>query len=142
MIHGDYHANNVMIKDDEMILIDLGDVSYGHPIFDLSGMYVSHVLVGNYQPDFIKAGMGIDYQTCLRLWDSVCHTYFKNKSKENRSRKEQLIRQFACMKILLMYVLAPGIEKALTWKPLEDAKEKLFSNIDNLIEELKKDDLV
>lgn len=142
MIHGDYHANNVMMKDNEMILIDLGDISYGHPIFDLAGMYVSHVLVGSYQPDFIKAGMGIDYQTCLKLWNSVLQEYFKNETAENLSQKEQLIRQFAYMKLSLMYVLAPGIENALTWKALEDARKELFYNIDYIIEELKKDNLV
>ena len=34
LIHGDYHANNILVADDELIMIDMGDVSVGHPIFD------------------------------------------------------------------------------------------------------------
>ena len=34
LIHGDYHANNIMIVDGQLLLIDMGDLSFGHPIFD------------------------------------------------------------------------------------------------------------
>lgn len=141
MVHGDFHANNIMFRNNEMILIDLGDISEGHPIFDLAGMYVSHVLVGSYRPDFIQKGMGIDYDTCLELWNIVLHHYFSEET-ENLEQKEQLIRQFAFMKICLMYVLAPGVENELDWTPLEDARRELFPNIEELITKLKKDDFV
>jgi uncharacterized protein (TIGR02172 family) len=40
-IHGDLHPNNIMIMPEsgEYELIDMGDVSYGNPIFDLAIIY-------------------------------------------------------------------------------------------------------
>ena len=141
MLHGDYHANNVMYREDELMLIDLGDVSRGHPIFDLAGMYVSHILVGSYQPAFIKAGMGIDTDVCRRLWDRFLRLYFPDETEIGLKRKEDLIRRFAHLKLAIMYAIAPGLENYLTWKPLEDARAVLFPGLEALKADLEKDDL-
>ena len=141
MLHGDYHANNLMFQGDELMLIDLGDVSRGHPIFDLAGMYVSHILVGSYQPAFIKAGMGIDIEVCRRLWDRVLRLYFPGEPESGLKRKEDLIRRFAHLKLAVMYAIAPGLENYLTWKPLEDARTIIFPGLDELKADLEKDDL-
>lgn len=37
-LHGDYNAKNVMMKDDEFLLIDIGDAATGHPVFDIAGL--------------------------------------------------------------------------------------------------------
>lgn len=141
VLHGDFHANNVMFQEDELILIDLGDVSQGHPIFDLASMYVSHILVGSYQPAFIKAGMGIDTDTCRRLWDRVLPLFFPDASESELRRKEDLIRRFAHLKLAVMYAIAPGLEQYLTWKPLEDARAVLFPHLEELKADIARDDL-
>ena len=38
-IHGDFHTGNIMVQNDELILIDMGDASVGHPVIDLLGTY-------------------------------------------------------------------------------------------------------
>ena len=39
MIHGDYHPGNIMADDKgELILIDVGDATTGHPVLELGGM--------------------------------------------------------------------------------------------------------
>ena len=37
MVHCDYHAGNVMYQRGEIMVIDMADIGYGHPIFDLAG---------------------------------------------------------------------------------------------------------
>ncbi len=37
MVHCDYHAGNVMYQKGEIVVIDMADIGYGHPIFDLAG---------------------------------------------------------------------------------------------------------
>lgn len=39
LIHGDFHPGNIIIRQDEMVLIDVGGASHGHPVFDLISMY-------------------------------------------------------------------------------------------------------
>lgn len=43
LVHGDFHPDNVLIKNNEFILIDLADVMIGHPIFDLLSLYFLRV---------------------------------------------------------------------------------------------------
>ncbi|MBO4396679.1 MAG: anti-sigma factor antagonist [Eubacterium sp.] len=128
VLHGDFHANNVMYQDGEMVVIDLTDVSLGCPLFDLASMYVSHIAVGGYNPDFIKAGMGITYDMCLTLWDEFLKNYFMGEPAHEIEQKKDLIRRFAMLKQTLMYAIAPGLERYLGWKPLEDAGKILFDN--------------
>ena len=128
VLHGDFHANNVMYQDGEMVVIDMTDVSIGSPIFDMASMYVSHVAVGGYNNDFIKAGMGITYYMCLTLWDEFLKDYFAGESACEIEQKKDLIRRFAMLKQALMYAIAPGLDGYLGWKPFEDACKVLFDD--------------
>ena len=137
LLHGDFHANNIMLHENELTLIDLGDATLGHPIFDLASMYVSHILVGGYEPDFIRRGMGIDVAVCRELWNRTLHSYFAADSAEELDRKAGLIHRFAHLKLACMYTIVPGIENLLSFRPLEDARRVLFTDPDVLIDDLK-----
>ncbi len=39
LIHGDLHPGNIMIQDDELVLIDMPEVTVGPKIWDLAGTY-------------------------------------------------------------------------------------------------------
>ncbi len=43
VVHGDFHPDNVVVKDGKLILIDMADVMTGHPVFDLLGLYFLRV---------------------------------------------------------------------------------------------------
>ena len=38
LIHGDFHPTNIMVSGEELILIDMGDMSIGHPVFDMAAI--------------------------------------------------------------------------------------------------------
>ena len=49
LLHLDLQAKNAMIQNEELMLIDMGEVGYGHPILDLAHAYSAMVsLVGDY----------------------------------------------------------------------------------------------
>ena len=141
VLHGDFHANNIMNQGDELVFIDLGDIALGHPVFDLAGMYVSHILAGTYRPEFIRAGMGIGVDVCRRLWNHVLRAYFPGETEEGLRQKEDLIRRFAHLKLAVMYAIAPGLEQYLGWEPLADARAVLFRDLEGLKAELREDSL-
>lgn len=39
LIHGDGHSSNVMLMNGELLFIDLGELSIGHPIYDIMNFY-------------------------------------------------------------------------------------------------------
>ena len=44
VVHGDYHPKNVMIQNGELIMIDMADLTTGHPLYDLGSMALTHHL--------------------------------------------------------------------------------------------------
>ncbi len=43
IVHGDFHPDNVLVKDGNPILIDMADIMTGHPVFDLLSLYFLRV---------------------------------------------------------------------------------------------------
>ena len=54
LIHGDNHPNNVMIQNGELILIDMGDMSVGHPIFDFLATAATQVNLVKLSPEYAE----------------------------------------------------------------------------------------
>jgi len=72
MMHGDYHTKNVMMQGKDVLLIDMDTLSYGHPIFEIAGMYLSFVGFGELDPEGAGAFLGIPYeQSCAFFTKSM-----------------------------------------------------------------------
>ena len=39
MVHTDFHFDNVLVQDGRLVLIDVGGMSHGHPVYDLLSLY-------------------------------------------------------------------------------------------------------
>ena len=92
MIHGDYHANNVMIQDGEPLLIDMDTVAYGHPVFDFAAIYLG--FVGYCECD--HAGTmdfyGLPYEMTVKIWETLMKQYFEDEAvRMDVARKAQII---------------------------------------------------
>lgn len=92
MIHGDYHANNVMIQDGEPLLIDMDTVAYGHPVFDFAAIYLG--FVGYCECD--HAGTmdfyGLPYEVTVKIWETLMKQYFEDEAvRVDVARKAQVI---------------------------------------------------
>lgn len=89
LLHGDFHVNNVMLMDDELIFIDMGDVGYGHPLLDWGSSYLGMVNIGRINPDAVEKYIGISYDLCLRVWDKMAEAYFgADKAEEGKKLAE------------------------------------------------------
>jgi len=75
MIHGDYHTKNVMKQGDEVLLIDMDTLSYGHPIFELAGMYLSFVGFGELDPTGAGEFLGISYPLSCTFFNKSLALY-------------------------------------------------------------------
>lgn len=75
IIHGDYHTKNVMIQDDELLLIDMDTIAIGHPLFDISGMFMAYEGFGELNPDNISNFLGYDYHLAKDFFHEVMRVY-------------------------------------------------------------------
>lgn len=59
IIHGDFHPKNIMVQNDEFLLIDMEDISYGHPIFDFGEIYLTHIMITQSGNEFTERMIGV-----------------------------------------------------------------------------------
>ena len=92
MIHGDYHANNVMIQDGEPLLIDMDTVAYGHPIFDFAAIYLGFVGYSECDPQVTMDFYGLPREITNKIWETLMKMYFEDENQRiDVARKAQII---------------------------------------------------
>lgn len=73
LLHLDLQVKNTMMQDNELMLIDMGEMGYGHPVLDLGHAYSSMVLlIGDYDKT-----IGIPRELGNKFWDLAINYYFE-----------------------------------------------------------------
>ena len=86
-LHGDFNSRNVMVKDGEVLLIDIGDAAYGHPAFDIVGLILSYLILPTVTtPEHVRELMGFDPALAQNMWGVMCGAYFMTTDQEEIKR--------------------------------------------------------
>ena len=94
LLHLDLQAKNVMLQGEEMMLIDMGEVGYGHPLLDLAHAYSSLVLfVGDYEKT-----IGISRELGNELWNRGINYYLEGLPEEVVAQRKEQIKAVACIR--------------------------------------------
>ena len=96
-LHGDLQYSNAIFAGDKRYFIDLGDFSYGNPIFDLGQVYLCCCLSSE---EFIQETFHLSKTLSRKFWDCFASAYFGPE----RSLKdiEEEILPFAGLKTLII----------------------------------------
>ncbi len=94
LLHLDLQTKNAMMQGDELMLIDMGEVGYGHPLLDLAHAYSAMVsLVGDYESIIgMKREQGAD------LWRRTMGYYFEGQSEAQIAHRLEQIEVVACVR--------------------------------------------
>ncbi len=100
-IHGDYNIGNLMCQNGKGILIDMGDASTGHPIYDLLGVYLGFKLFPELMPPEGCVQMtGFGKEENDRMWEAFCREYFDIRDEAGRKAIEEEIRPYSAFRVL------------------------------------------
>lgn len=125
-IYGNYHAGNVFIQNDEIILLNMSGVSVGNPLFDLAKSYMINVLESEI---FAKTLMGFDVNRASIFSHVMLCAYF---GSVNITEQERVIKMGAS----LCSALLPGMGKfspEQTANFTAKARANIFTNFDEYI---------
>lgn len=104
-LHGDYNAKNVMVKDGEVLLIDIGDAAVGHPAFDIAGLILTYLIMPNAtDPERVLALLGFDPALAQNMWGVMCGTYFMAGDPQEIGRITNMLMPLALL--LMTYMLS------------------------------------
>ena len=133
LIHGDYHPNNVMWQNGDLILIDMGDMSIGHPIFDFLATAATQVNLVKLSPEYAEFHTKMPAELITKTWRKLIDQYFGDKTKEERDRIEEQICIFSKLKVALAPVFGRGAAPEIIQASIDDAKQNFLPKIDELI---------
>ena len=100
MMHGDYHTNNLMVRDGEALLIDMDTLCMGHPIFELGSMFNSFVGFAELDHDVIPNFLGFSFETSKTFWRRALALYLGTQEPERLDEVENKAKIIGYMRLL------------------------------------------
>lgn len=132
LVYGDYHPQNILVKDGELFFVDLGDMCLGHPVFDFAMIANTHYIIPKMNPAYAEKYFAVPPQLMLMLWDDVFTRYFREFSPEKQGRIKQEIMAFA----VLRQGLSPADGRVFSKQVLEGnvavTRRKLLPEIEKI----------
>lgn len=98
--HNDLNFGNVLLQDGQMIMIDMGEISSGHPIFDISWLYFMYVIRKKIiEEKGVKKPMGPKIMPDI-MWKTFAQTYFNSTDEKTIAHYEREILPYSLIKVL------------------------------------------
>ncbi len=132
VIHGDYHMKNVMLQNGEPMLIDMDNISLGHPIFDLQALYVTYKAFGEDDPGNSEAFLGMSSELTDFIWKRIKELYFETTDPEVLEKKEDQIRVVAGVRFMYLLVVSGMKETELGKLRIKHTVEHFRELLDKL----------
>ena len=133
LIHGDFHPNNIMVKDGELIMIDLGDFSIGHPVFDFLATAATQANLVELSPESAELHTQMKAELIRKGWSTLLEQYFPDRTPQQRKELDSQIRLLSRLKVACAPAVAKGISDELMQASINDVKVNLIPRIDELI---------
>ena len=133
LLHLDLQAKNVMIQNDELMLIDMGEVGYGHPVLDLAHAYSSMVsLVGDYNQI-----VGIPRELGMELWNRTIDYYFEGLPADVVALRKEQIKAVSCVRNFSWLALSDSFPETVINECKALFDERVTNHRDRLLEVCK-----
>ncbi len=100
MLHGDYHTNNIMIRDGEALLIDMDTLCVGHPIFELGSMFNAYAGFSEFDHKAVESFLKIPYETAGKFWRKALAMYLDTDDEARVSEVENKAKIVGYMRLL------------------------------------------
>ena len=131
-VHGDFHMNNVMLQDGELVLIDVGEASWGHPLFDFAQTAWAYEATTVHSPERCRTVVGMSLEEACYVRDNLFPEYF-GETGEALERKLTVVHGMAMLRRLLIPFLQDWTNAAeAVQERLAGARSELFPHIDEL----------
>ncbi len=100
MLHGDYHTNNIMVRDGEALLIDMDTLCMGHPIFELGSMFNAFAGFSELDHSVTMGFLGITHELAGEFWRRALALYLDTDDKARLDEVESKAKLVGYMRLL------------------------------------------
>ena len=100
MMHGDYHTNNIMVRDGEALLIDMDTLCMGHPIFELGSMFNAFVGFSEIDHEVTQRFLGFSHELAGTFWRRALAMYLDTEDTARLDEVENKAKIVGYMRLL------------------------------------------
>ena len=75
LVHGDLHPGNIMINNGELMLIDMGELTRGVPIYDIASIYRDLMVGSKSSPETTEQSVGMSPDLCVEVGQKFLAMY-------------------------------------------------------------------
>jgi len=111
-VHFDLHTSNIMIRDNEPMLLDLGDLSTGSYLFDL-GLLAT--IYGNPDSGVCERVTRLPNEMGRRLFEGFCRSYFARRPDSDAEFFRRNLHFLSVMRPIHVATFLPHFQE--TWFP-------------------------
>ena len=131
-IHGDFHPKNIMAMGDDLVLIDMGESSHGHPIFDVMSLGCLCMALVEV-PEACVNFIGLEPEELKKLWSKFLSGYFNCEDEEQLQHISNVCLLYSTIRAVPILVGLPNYP--------EESKAKVISKIKELYQDQANRDL-
>lgn len=129
LLHCDLQTKNAMIQNEEPMLIDMGEVGYGHPMIDLGHSYSPMVaLIGDYEQI-----IGLPQQLANDVWYRMIKYYFEGEPQEVIDHRIEQVEAVACVRNFSWLALSDSFPESLIRQCQEVFETRVTKRKDHLL---------
>ena len=130
LLHCDLQTKNAMMQDGELMLIDMGEVGYGHPMIDLGHAHSAMIaLIGDYEKI-----IGIPRETGRDLWQRTMRYYFEGLSEADFAHRMEQIETIGVVRNFSWLSLSDSFPDAVVRECQEAFAERVLKHKDRLLD--------
>lgn len=125
MIHGDYHTNNVEMQDDEVILIDMDTLAFGHPVFEFASMFLGFVGFGELDHAVVERFMKLPYERTGYIWRKTLEGYFDTTDDATLKSIEDKAKVIGYARLMRRTIKRTGFDDPQSRAIIENCRNRL-----------------
>jgi len=138
MVHSDIHVNNIMVKDKEIILIDMADIGRGHPIFDIGPLCFHYKYMELYKPELADNLIVLSAAKRARMYNKLMNNYLADTDEEKHKALMEIYDCFGAIRCALIAAKHAQMEDEDKKGFVDTMRKNVFYRADNVLELMKR----
>ncbi len=108
LVHGDLHPGNIMLSGGELMLIDMGELTRGVPIYDLASIYRDLMVGSKSDPETTARSIGMSPELCMEVGQKFLAMYSGITDPAQLEQYIQMVGLVFAFNVVLLIPDFPG----------------------------------
>lgn len=141
VVHGDCHVGNILVQRGELVLIDMADISRGHPFFDIGSEYFHYKItqIDGVRQIIMQSVLGFvpdNNDITDTIWDALVRGYFEPESEADLRAINDIARGGGLLRLVALMAKHAQLPDDVKRAGIDYARQHFFPFIDEYTEKL------